>query len=323
MDDNLASKSISMKIQSSELQTQTQHTFYQESHDSKTVFKQMLIPIESTKSSNLYDFTKQIPDRYDDTIYSIIENLISLIHQQMRLNSKVTSRSSVHIHEHYLEEESVSFSTKGIIRTDTQVINIDVDFSMSRSFMIDNYIDTSGQIDPLVININGEIPSLTSHKFLFDLDNDGKKDQISELSQGSGFLALDKNNDGKITEGKELFGTLLGDGFAELSQYDDDNNNWIDENDAIFDKLRIFFNNSQEEKTLVSLGEVGVGAIFLQSQKTEFTYKTSSNEVLGKLKCSGIALCENGNVANISQIDFSMLEREEKKNTPLESLMRA
>ena len=61
--------------------------------------------------------------------------------------------------------------------------------------------------------------------------SDGRKDNISFVQPGSGFLAVDKNNDGKINNGKELFGPNTGNGFDELAKYDSDGNQWIDESD--------------------------------------------------------------------------------------------
>lgn len=57
--------------------------------------------------------------------------------------------------------------------------------------------------------------------------------------RGSGFLALDRNQNGVVDDGSELFGTQSGDGFAHLALYDQDSNGWIDANDPVFDKLRI------------------------------------------------------------------------------------
>ena len=82
--------------------------------------------------------------------------------------------------------------------------------------------------DPLVINLDGNIAELSDQTFLFDLDGDGEMDEISELSAKSGFLALDKNGDGTINDGTELFGTRSGNGFQDLSAYDTDHNGFID-----------------------------------------------------------------------------------------------
>ena len=72
---------------------------------------------------------------------------------------------------------------------------------------------------------------MVNTNFSFDLDSDGVKEDIPMIRPGSGFLALDLNKDGIINNGNELFGPHTGDGFVELSSYDKDTNNWIDEND--------------------------------------------------------------------------------------------
>jgi hypothetical protein len=59
-----------------------------------------------------------------------------------------------------------------------------------------------------VINFNGKAPALTEKKFSFDLDSDGKEDQISFVGSDSGFLAVDLNDDGLVNDGKELFGAI-------------------------------------------------------------------------------------------------------------------
>ena len=61
------------------------------------------------------------------------------------------------------------------------------------------------------------VTSVSDMKFKFDIDSDGKVDEISFVGKSSGFLALDKNEDGKINDGSELFGTKSGDGFSDLA----------------------------------------------------------------------------------------------------------
>ncbi|HIC44090.1 MAG TPA: hypothetical protein EYO73_07305 [Sulfurimonas sp.] len=257
-----------------------------------------------------------IKERIDTQVESI---------EEMAENSRARSSQKLSLYERYSENESFSFSTTGVIKTDTQEMNINIDFSMSRSFVVENRIDTGRVFDPLVINYNGELPELSETRFSFDLDNDGEEDQISKLKEGSGFLALDKNEDGKINQGRELFGTILGNGFDELAQYDEDNNNWIDENDAIWEKLQIWNGGMSEGKELLALGEVGIGAIYLNATEADFTYKTDKNEKLGELRASGIYLQESGIAGTISQIDFDLgkKDKEINFNTPLGKLLQA
>ena len=59
--------------------------------------------------------------------------------------------------------------------------------------------------------IGSDTADVRDQTFKFDLDADGREDEISMLGKGSGFLALDKNGNGKIDDGSELFGTKSGD----------------------------------------------------------------------------------------------------------------
>ncbi|MBI4734092.1 MAG: hypothetical protein HY779_04665, partial [Rubrobacteridae bacterium] len=145
-------------------------------------------------------------------------------------------------HESHYESESTSFSAMGTVRTaDGKEIDFSVDVSMSREFMEEHNISIRAgdarKIDPLVIDFSGASTELTQTKFSFDLNSDGVSENISMLNPNSGFLALDKNNDGIINDGSELFGPSTGQGFDELSAYDEDGNMWIDENDSIFKAL--------------------------------------------------------------------------------------
>ena len=170
--------------------------------------------------------------------------------------------------ESYQESERLSFSANGILKTaDGREIKFEAQLQMSREFATNNNVTVKAGdalIDPLVINYAGPAAQLTSTKYKFDLDADGREDQVSFLKEGSGFLALDQNNDGMINNGQELFGPATGNGFSELAQYDQDRNGWIDESDPIFNKLRrIWTKDDQGKDTLFALGEKGIGAIFL------------------------------------------------------------
>lgn len=210
----------------------------------------------------------------------------------------------------YFEHESVDFGAAGKVKTaDGREIDFSVSMSMSRSFYMQEEFhlrlgDAARPIDPLVINFNTGAASLSQSKFAFDLDNDGQTEMISFVNPGSGFLALDLNNDGIINNGGELFGPQTGNGFAELSEYDSDGNNWIDENDPIYDKLRIWTKDENGNDVLFALGQAGVGAIFLGSASTPFTFKDESNQAHGQLQSSGVFLHENGKPGIIQQIDL-------------------
>jgi len=202
--------------------------------------------------------------------------------------------------------QSLNFQIQAYLQTDEKEIALSLDVSLSRSFtqMLNISIEDTGILkEPLVLSLDGTMPTLSSNTFSFDIDSDGEKYQVSKLGEGNGFLALDKNNNGIIDNGNELFGTKSGDGFADLTVYDDDKNGWIDENDAIFDKLQIWQKTDTEDK-LIGLGEVGIGAIFLGRTDTPFSLKSESNERLGEMLASGLFVYENGKAGVISQIDL-------------------
>jgi len=334
-----------MKIESYELQTESHYSFSQELLSAKTSFEsflpdEVLAKQDEVKSNDVLSEVAhecECEHSFDRprTLFGIIQSLMQSLQErveaqvqsieEMAENSRASSTKRLSLYERYSESESVSFSTMGVIKTDSQEINIDIDFSMSRSFVVENRIDTGMVFDPLVINYNGELPELSEKRFSFDLDNDGEEDQISQLKAGSGFLALDKNEDGEINQGSELFGTILGNGFKELAEYDDDNNNWIDENDAIWNKLQIWNGGESEQRELLAIGEVGVGAIYLNATEGEFTYKTAQNETLGELRASSVYLQESGIAGTISQIDFDLgkKDKEVNRNTPLGKLLQA
>lgn len=214
-------------------------------------------------------------------------------------------------HETVIEQQKMSFSANGIVKTeDGREIDFSMQLNMSREFA--SHTDISIRAgdavmkDPLVINFAGTAPGLTSKKYSFDLDADGKQDQISFVNPGSGFLALDLNSDGLINNGLELFGPQNGNGFAELSKYDGDGNGWIDENDEIYDKLRIWTKDENGNDKLFALGQKGIGAIYLGNVSTAFDMKNSLNETQGAVRSTGVFLKEDGTAGTIQHIDLAL-----------------
>lgn len=209
----------------------------------------------------------------------------------------------------YTEAESTTFATTGIVRTaDGRDINFNMEISMSRAFTasinsleVESYIKT----DPLMINLDTDIGSVSDQKFFFDLDADGKEEEISFAGKGSGFLALDRNGDGKINDGSELFGTKSGDGFKDLAAYDEDGNGWIDENDAVFSQLRIWTKDEEGNDRLIRLKDADVGAIYLGNADTQFSLKDDDHKLNGELKKTGIYLHESsGEVGTVNHVDL-------------------
>jgi hypothetical protein len=212
---------------------------------------------------------------------------------------------------HY-EAEQVDFRTQAAVTTaDGREINVDLQLSLSREFASQSNLsiragDAAKQVDPLVINYDAPSASVTQQKYAFDIDANGTMDQISFVGPGSGFLALDSNNDGKINDGSELFGPQSGNGFADLAKYDADGNNWIDENDPVYEKLQIWSKDAKGNDVLMALGQKGVGAIYLGNVSTSFALKGDNNQTNAQLQRTGFYLNEDGSAGTVQHIDLAI-----------------
>ena len=211
----------------------------------------------------------------------------------------------------YSESERTAMQAAGVIKTsDGKEIKFRLDLVMQRQYSETSSTelrmgDAPRKTDPLVINFNGTAAQLSEQRFAFDLNSDGKSEQINSPLSGSGFLALDQNGDGKINNGSELFGPSTGNGFSELAKHDSDGNGWIDESDPVFKQLKVWTESAAGNGKLSDLASLGVGAISLHSIATPFDIKTASNQLLGSVQASSVYLNENGSVGSVQQVDLT------------------
>lgn len=124
--------------------------------------------------------------------------------------------------------------------------------------------------DPLALDLagNGFSTRGLDDAVRFDLDADGRADRISAPSGDDALLALDRNGNGRIDDGRELFGDQHGaaNGFAELAKYDDNRDGRIDAADAVFERLRLLRFDAEGRQQTQSLSQAGVSAIELQAR---------------------------------------------------------
>lgn len=121
--------------------------------------------------------------------------------------------------------------------------------------------------DPLALDLNGNGLETTgiANGVQFDINADGRLDQTSFISGGDAFLALDANANGRIDDGRELFGDQNGDanGYLALAQHDDNRDGLIDSGDAVFQQLRLFTQSSDGTQQLRTLEEAGIASLSL------------------------------------------------------------
>jgi len=215
-------------------------------------------------------------------------------------------------YDHYearVEHQSLRFSARAEVTTgDGQRLDIDLALNLSSTFVEERRVSLrAGEgalTDPLVVNLDVPAASLGERNLEFDLDSDGSRERIAFVEPGSGLLALDRNDNGRVDDGGELFGPRTGAGFSELAAHDRDQDGFIDADDPIHDRLRIWTRDAGGEDRLLALGEAGVGALYVGHVAAPFEHRAESGEHVGRTREMGFYLTPEGGAGTLQELDL-------------------
>ncbi len=114
------------------------------------------------------------------------------------------------------------------------------------------------RVDPLILDLDNDgletIGINTSNPILFDHNGNGVRTATGWVKSDDAFLVLDRNGNGSIDNGRELFGDstplsaggVAADGFAALAQEDTNGDGKVDSLDARFASLRLWRDLNQD-----------------------------------------------------------------------------
>ncbi|MDC0598552.1 hypothetical protein OAP18_01720 [Gammaproteobacteria bacterium] len=185
--------------------------------------------------------------------------------------------------------------------------------------IIKNYYDQLSFIprpsSPLVLDLDGdgyELSSVANSTTFFDLDVNDFAELTGWVSGDDGFLALDRNGNGVIDNGLELFGdhtainggtTIAADGFAALADLDLNADGLIDVNDTQFHDLRVWQDINQngisEESELSTLVDLGIASISLSTTVSSATIEGNTIPLVSTFTW------DDGSTGNIGDVYFA------------------
>jgi hypothetical protein len=144
-------------------------------------------------------------------------------------------------------------------------------------------VSVVGSSTPIVLDLNGDGIRTTSWSdgVKFDLLANGQAIQTAWVNPEDGLLVRDRNGDGVVNDGRELFGSasllangaVASDGFAALNEMDTNQDGWINQDDETFGQLRIWIDTNQNGVTdgneLKTLGDLNIQQLSVNASGTD------------------------------------------------------
>jgi len=235
----------------------------------------------------------------DGTAFDKIQAQQQQLHDEVAAPPAPTERTVMEFNYRY---QAVDASFAGAVQLeDGSTQSFAFSFSMQESYASFSIRQEAVLKDPLVLSTTGQSFQWTGASQSFDFFSNDTNAKLPTLADGQYYLSYDRNQDGRITQGKELFGPSTGSGFAELAALDEDQDGFVDSSDSAWQQLSIW----RPGEALQSLTDAGIGAISAQSVATSFGLY-DGDALMARIARSGIFLSEQGNVGLLQQVDLNI-----------------
>jgi hypothetical protein len=180
-------------------------------------------------------------------------------------------------------DQIAAFTTDQIVALESRDIAAlsmaqSVAFTTDQIAVMDNgQINSLMGVSPIVLDLDGNGVSTLSaaHGVSYDLTGTGTRSQVGWVGGNDGLLVMDRNGDGQINDGRELFGAAtlneqghrVGNGYAAMALEDSNHDGVLNHLDANWNKLQVWIDANHDGKTdageLKSLESLGVTELSL------------------------------------------------------------
>jgi hypothetical protein len=211
----------------------------------------------------------------------------------------------IDVHEVRERLERSEFEAKARIATeDGRTIDIDLRQIQERLQRHEEHVSVrAGDAlkDPIVVDLGLAGTTVAAEPKSVDLDGDGTGEALPHLGESSPFLVHDRDGDGVVDDGSELFGPTTGDGYAELRALDDDGNQFLDAGDAAWDRLALWIGDD-----LVGLTDAGIGALYLGDVSAPFELLDAAGDRRAQQQAMSFWVGEDGSSGTTRRIDVAV-----------------
>ena len=156
--------------------------------------------------------------------------------------------------------------------------------------------------DPLVLDFAEPSTRVADDTLSVDLDQDGTLDNLHHLGSHSPYLVDDRDGDGEVTDGSELFGPQSGDGYAELRALDFDGNGFVDSADPAWERLHVWMHFDGKSE-LMALSDKGVGALYVGDIEAPFRLLDAGGERKAQQQAMSFWVGEDGTAGTTRRVD--------------------